>query len=268
MSDPLNKSGDLVHAPVTYSSDVSRTQDLSQKGTKPDQSTSTAEAFPQKGLRVRAKNLLPRSLYQFLVSLISSNSKAQYELGRAISQARKDSSDAWQELGQYHAIPLSEQESKRMYELQLDCRKKDLQLDFLQGWGDSPVAAEKWKVIKLLEQCIAFPDDKKVTKEYETACAVLRKVEYNQDALRRRRAKLKNEARSLTPHSAAAQEHGSLIAEQGKTVFRRLKSIKKELASIEVDIRRYDNSLVDNERAQEAVFYYEKTSKAHEKGDR
>lgn len=291
MGDPLNNSGNQVHAPVTHS-DVLKTQDVSNKGRKFNRTVSIVEAAPQKGLRARAKNFLPRPLYKFLVSLVSSNNKAQYELGKMISQTRKDSADAWQKLGQYHALPPSSQKPNVMYKLQLDCRIKDLELDLLQGWGDSPVTIEKQKVIKLLEQCVESPDDEALVGEYENACTELKKVEYDQDTLRLRRTKLKNEAKSLSPKLAAAKEiniriglvessqldppelteeeqiQEAAILEQGKTAFDRLKVIKKKLAAIETDIKRYDNSLVDDERARDAVFYYEETAKVRGKGER
>ena len=289
MGDPLNKSGNPVHTPVTHS-DAAKTQEVKQTGRKFSRSVSVVKASPQEGLRARAKNFLPRPLYKFLVSLVSSSHKAQYQLGKAISQAREDSTKAWQELGNYHSLPQSDQDSKRVFELQLDCRKRDLKLDKLQGWGDSPVSQEKRKVIKLLEKCVNSPEDKQVIKAYEDACEELKETEYAYETLRLQRGTLKKEAELLAPALEAAkpinirrsleasaqldppkltkeeQRQEEAILERGSKAYNRLKEIKKELSVLETKIRQQDNALVDVERAREALFHYENVEKTRGRG--
>ena len=290
MKDPLPPVGNRAATPVTHS-EVANKQEVNRTGRKFNRSVSAVKATPQKGLRSRVKNFLPRPLYKFLVKLTSSSNKAQYELGKAISLARNDSAKAWQKLGEYHALPKSEQEAKKNYELQLDCRKKDLKLDLLQGWGDSPVTVEKQEVIQRLEQCIEFPEDTTIVDAYEKACKKLKVVKGNEVALKLRQAKLKQEARALeapvaeakninirlsleasgqlTPFALTATEQSreKNILKEGSEAFSRLKEIKAELPAIEADIKRYENSQVDDERAREALFHYENTEKARKKRD-
>ena len=289
MQDPLKPSGNLASTPVTQL-DVDKTQEVNQKGRKFNRSVSVVKASPQEGLRARAKNFLPRPLYKFLVSLVSSNNKAQYQLGKDISQARDASTKAWQSLGDYHALPQADQDAKHVFELQLDCRKKDLKLDQLQGWGDSPVSEEKREVIKLLEKCVNSPEDKQAIKAYEEACEELKETEYAYETLRLKRTTLKKEEKLLTPIWEAAkpinvrlsleasaqldppklteeerQQEATILERSGKA-YDRLKEIKKELAFLETKIRQQDNSLVDVERAREALYLYENSGKTKGKG--
>lgn len=289
MQDPLSPSGSPVPTPVTQT-DTAKAQEVKQAGRKFNRSVSVVKASPQEGLRARVKNFLPRPLYKFLVSLVTSNQKAQYQLGREISQAREESTQAWQELGQHHAHAESGQDRGHIYELQLNCRKKDLKLDRLQGWGDSPVAAEKQKIIKLLQKCVDNPDDKAAVEAYEKGCNELKKTEYKYETLRLQLAKLKKEAKSLTPVLEAAkpisirrsleessqldplelteqeQQQEEAVLKAGDKAYKRLKEIKKELSSLEAKIRQQDNSLVDVERAREALFHYETVEKTRKKG--
>ena len=288
MGDPLSAPGSQGSASVHVSETPETQETQPVKGSKFNRSVSVIQATPQKGLRDKVRDLIPKPLYQFVVTVLGSDKKAQYELGKQISQISKASARAWQKLGD---LPKTEQYQKAGYLLQLECREKDLALDHLQGWGDSPVTAEKQKVISLLKECVANPEDSVAKANYLDGCKHLKKVEHDQDTLRLRRADLKKQIATLksTIHSAehiavrqgleqsglqsrlelteeAKKEEQTILDEAGRAQGQ-LKAVRAELAEIELDIKKHKKNQEHAEKAQEALFYYESVERSRIKGE-
>ena len=282
MSEPVSIAGNQGSIPVAQQQSKNNQPISTKTGSAFNRPVNTTDAVPQRGLRARIKNFLPKPLYKFVVSVASLNTKKQMQLGEAIARLKLENTTAWQILGNAGSSASSQDKLK----MQLSCQESQLKLDCMEGRGDSPVTAHRFKVVKLLKECIESPDNEDLIKDYKSVSNDLKTADNHESNLKLELKKhelkipalehtIEQGKNILVRHGLEGnllqdpeeltqeqQEIEDIAVKNSENALKELKDLKQQINSLKEEIIRSEKMFIDEETAMKAYFLYEASSKS------